>query len=148
MARAVRVSLAALSFVLWATGAWAQGATGRFFLGPYRWSPTLLVREAGIDTNVFNVPSTEERREDRYIVFQPQIDGTLSVFLEPIALYHRSDMHDDGDGPWASRYAAPNTRLRMNPYVPGASFTIDTTLPPASASPFVVSIVSWLVSGV
>ncbi len=27
-------------------------------------------------------------------------DGTLSVFLEPIALYHRRDLYDEGDGQW------------------------------------------------
>ena len=27
-------------------------------------------------------------------------DGTLSVFLEPIALYHRRDLHEPGDGGW------------------------------------------------
>jgi 2-oxoisovalerate dehydrogenase E1 component len=27
-------------------------------------------------------------------------DGTLSVFLEPIALYHRRDLHAHGDGGW------------------------------------------------
>jgi 2-oxoisovalerate dehydrogenase E1 component len=27
-------------------------------------------------------------------------DGTLSVFLEPIALYHRRDLHADGDRGW------------------------------------------------
>lgn len=33
--------------------------------------------------------------------------GTLSVFLEPIALYHTRDLHDAGDGGWLERYAAP-----------------------------------------
>lgn len=35
-------------------------------------------------------------------------DGTVSVFLEPIALYHQRDLHDDGDGVWLSDYAAPD----------------------------------------
>jgi 2-oxoisovalerate dehydrogenase E1 component len=34
-------------------------------------------------------------------------DGTVSVFLEPIALYHQRDLHEDGDGVWLSTYAAP-----------------------------------------
>ncbi|HVY09979.1 MAG TPA: transketolase C-terminal domain-containing protein, partial [Mycobacteriales bacterium] len=35
------------------------------------------------------------------------IDGTVSVFLEPIALYHSRDLHDTGDNEWTARYLAP-----------------------------------------
>ncbi len=31
-------------------------------------------------------------------------DGSVSVFLEPIALYHERDLHADGDGGWLARY--------------------------------------------
>ena len=31
---------------------------------------------------------------------RPVADGTVSVFLEPIALYHRRDLHQAGDGGW------------------------------------------------
>jgi 2-oxoisovalerate dehydrogenase E1 component len=34
-------------------------------------------------------------------------DGTVSVFLEPIALYHTRDLHQPGDGGWLSPYAGP-----------------------------------------
>ncbi len=34
-------------------------------------------------------------------------DGTVSVFLEPIALYHTRDLHDPGDERWMAPYAAP-----------------------------------------
>jgi 2-oxoisovalerate dehydrogenase E1 component len=30
------------------------------------------------------------------------VDGTVCVFLEPIALYHRRDLHEDGDEGWAA----------------------------------------------
>jgi 2-oxoisovalerate dehydrogenase E1 component len=30
------------------------------------------------------------------------VDGTVSVFLEPIALYHTRDLHEPGDGGWLS----------------------------------------------
>ncbi len=33
-----------------------------------------------------------------------RVDGTVSVFLEPIALYRTADLHAPGDGLWASRY--------------------------------------------
>jgi 2-oxoisovalerate dehydrogenase E1 component len=35
------------------------------------------------------------------------VDGTVSVFLEPIALYHTRDLHADGDGLWAAPYPPP-----------------------------------------
>jgi 2-oxoisovalerate dehydrogenase E1 component len=34
-------------------------------------------------------------------------DGTVSVFLEPIALYHTRDLYAAGDGGWLARYAPP-----------------------------------------
>jgi 2-oxoisovalerate dehydrogenase E1 component len=34
-------------------------------------------------------------------------DGTVSVFLEPIALYHTRDLYTDGDRDWLAGYAAP-----------------------------------------
>jgi len=36
-------------------------------------------------------------------------DGTVSVFLEPIALYHTRDLHAPGDDGWTAPYAAPET---------------------------------------
>ncbi len=35
-------------------------------------------------------------------------DGTVSAFLEPIALYHQRDLHDAGDGVWLAPYAEPS----------------------------------------
>jgi 2-oxoisovalerate dehydrogenase E1 component len=35
------------------------------------------------------------------------VDGSVCVFLEPIALYHTRDLVDTGDGGWATPYAAP-----------------------------------------
>ncbi|AOS64383.1 thiamine pyrophosphate-dependent enzyme [Actinoalloteichus hymeniacidonis] len=34
-------------------------------------------------------------------------DGSVCVFLEPIALYHQRDLHEAGDGDWAASYPAP-----------------------------------------
>ncbi|GHJ52318.1 hypothetical protein Nm8I071_16250 [Nonomuraea sp. TT08I-71] len=36
-----------------------------------------------------------------------QVDGAVSVFLEPIALYHTRDLYSDGDGEWLAEYAEP-----------------------------------------
>lgn len=41
--------------------------------------------------------------------------GRVAVFLEPIALYHEKDLHEDGDGQWLFDYPAPNKWL-----LPGA----------------------------
>jgi 2-oxoisovalerate dehydrogenase E1 component len=35
------------------------------------------------------------------------VDGTVSVFLEPIALYHTRDLHEPGDGEWLAPYLSP-----------------------------------------
>ena len=35
------------------------------------------------------------------------VDGSVCVFLEPIALYHARDLYQDGDGEWLARYASP-----------------------------------------
>ena len=34
-------------------------------------------------------------------------DGSVCVFLEPIALYHDRDLHEAGDGGWLARYDPP-----------------------------------------
>jgi 2-oxoisovalerate dehydrogenase E1 component len=34
-------------------------------------------------------------------------DGSVCAFLEPIALYHTRDLHEDGDGAWLAPYPAP-----------------------------------------
>ncbi|MCW2642048.1 MAG: transketolase [Dactylosporangium sp.] len=35
------------------------------------------------------------------------VDGSVCVFLEPIALYHTRDLHTDGDGEWLGEYLPP-----------------------------------------
>ena len=35
------------------------------------------------------------------------VDGTVCVFLEPIALYATADLHEPGDGQWLDPYTAP-----------------------------------------
>jgi 2-oxoisovalerate dehydrogenase E1 component len=37
--------------------------------------------------------------------------GRVVVFLEPIALYHEKDLHEEGDGLWLSDYPAPGEAL-------------------------------------
>ncbi len=38
-----------------------------------------------------------------------EVDGTVCVVLEPIALYHERDLAEPGDGGWRAPYASPGT---------------------------------------
>ena len=38
-----------------------------------------------------------------------RVDGQVSVFLEPIALYHERDLHEPGDKGWLGTYSAPDS---------------------------------------
>jgi 2-oxoisovalerate dehydrogenase E1 component len=40
-------------------------------------------------------------------------DGRVVVFVEPIALYHTTDLHEAGDGSWATNYAAPDVAQQI-----------------------------------
>ena len=40
-----------------------------------------------------------------------RVDGTVSVFLEPIALYHTRDLHEPGDGGWLSPDDPPHVPI-------------------------------------
>ncbi len=43
----------------------------------------------------------------RTCVAAAETDGTVSVFLEPIALYHTNDLYEAGDGGWLDPYDVP-----------------------------------------
>ena len=38
-----------------------------------------------------------------------EVDGTVSVVIEPVALYHERDMFTEGDGAWLAPYLPPTT---------------------------------------
>jgi 2-oxoisovalerate dehydrogenase E1 component len=44
----------------------------------------------------------------RTCVAAAAIDGTVCVFLEPIALYATADLHEPGDGGWLDAYSPPS----------------------------------------
>jgi 2-oxoisovalerate dehydrogenase E1 component len=63
------------------------------------------------------------------------VDGSVCVFLEPIALYHTRDLHADGDGQWLGEYLPPGRwaeshvpigRARAYGYGPAQDLTIIT----------------------
>lgn len=45
----------------------------------------------------------------RTCVAAADVDGRVCAFLEPIALYHARDLHEDGDGRWLARYPEPGS---------------------------------------
>ncbi|WP_332644728.1 thiamine pyrophosphate-dependent enzyme [Aeromicrobium sp.] len=50
-------------------------------------------------------------------------EGRVCVYLEPIALYHRRDLHD-GDGAWLAPYAPPEEWAQDTTSAPGQVLTI------------------------
>jgi 2-oxoisovalerate dehydrogenase E1 component len=50
----------------------------------------------------------------RTCVAAAALDGTVSVYLEPIALYHTRDLHQPGDGLWTAPYAPPEQWQRIH----------------------------------
>jgi 2-oxoisovalerate dehydrogenase E1 component len=42
-----------------------------------------------------------------------RVDGRVSIFLEPIALYMTKDLHEAGDGGWLTRYPAPGESIAL-----------------------------------
>src|SRR5687768_1044957 len=42
-----------------------------------------------------------------------KVDGRVTIFLEPIALYMTKDLHDAGDGLWLFPYPAPNESMTL-----------------------------------
>lgn len=62
-----------------------------------------------------------------------EVDGSVCVFLEPIALYHTRDLHSEGDNGWLAPYGAPDdwgreqaTIGRARVYGEGEHLTIIT----------------------
>lgn len=51
-------------------------AEGRFHSGPLTWTPTLTLREAGFDSNVYDEPTNP--KHDNSAVFSPQAEGALA----------------------------------------------------------------------
>jgi hypothetical protein len=79
-------SLRASSIVLLAVLAVASGARaqepvkdGRFITGPISWTPTFELRDAGVDSNVFNTPT--DAKEDMTATARSQVDAVLKLGL-------------------------------------------------------------------
>jgi len=55
----------------------------------------------------------EAARMLRTMVSAARTCGRVCVLLEPIALYHRKDLHHDGDGAWLTTYPEPHEGLAV-----------------------------------
>jgi len=63
----------------------------------------------------------------RTCVAAADVDGTLSVFLEPIALYHTRDLHSDGDAAWLAPAPADHAPIgRGRTHGSGTDLTLVT----------------------
>ena len=49
----------------------------------------------------------------RTLIALSKVDGRVSVFLEPIALYMTKDLHAAGDGAWLTSYPAPGEAMPL-----------------------------------
>ena len=55
------------------------------------------------------------------------VDGSVCVFLEPIALYHTRDLYEDGDDAWAAELTSTHVPVgSARPYLDGGDVTIVT----------------------
>ena len=65
----------------------------------------------------------------RTCVAAARVQGSVCVFLEPIALYHTRDLHSDGDGGWLAPYPRPEAHVplgRARTYGEGRDLTVVT----------------------
>lgn len=62
----------------------------------------------------------------RTCVEHARVDGSVCVFLEPIALYHTRDLHEDGDDGWLAPAAGEARLGRARVYGDGRYLTIVT----------------------
>src|SRR3989442_9042898 len=76
MTRSVCRGLIATGALLVALVAEAD-AQDRFQTGPVAWTPVITLREAGVDTNMFDEPSNPKR--DTTAVVSPQVTATITL---------------------------------------------------------------------
>ena len=49
----------------------------------------------------------------RTLMALAKVDGRVSIFLEPIALYMTKDLYEPGDGLWLTQYPAPGEAMTL-----------------------------------
>ncbi len=90
---AFAVGVAELAFASAAMGQAAQDPArmSRFVMGPLAWTPTLTLRDAGVDSNVFNSPSTETPKQDVTGSLTPSVESMLTLGVMQLATQGRAD---------------------------------------------------------
>jgi hypothetical protein len=73
-----------LSVALFAIAARTVEAQGRFQTGNLSWTPLITLRDAGLDTNVYDAPTDPKR--DRMAVVNPQVDAELETGLGTLTM--------------------------------------------------------------
>jgi hypothetical protein len=75
--RAATVALLAALAMASAARAQEPAKDGRFITGPFSWTPTFELRDAGVDSNVFNTPT--DPKEDVAATARSQVDSVLKL---------------------------------------------------------------------
>jgi hypothetical protein len=60
-------------------------------MGPLAWTPTLTLRDAGVDSNVFNSPEAEIPKQDVTGTLTPAVDSVLTLGVMQLATQGRAD---------------------------------------------------------
>lgn len=108
-----------------ASGARAQEPVkdGRFITGPIAWTPTFELRDAGVDSNVFNTPT--DAKEDRTASARSDVDSVLKLRLLRVRTIGSLQYN------YFQRYAserALNRRVLTRLELPVARFTPNMTV--------------------
>ncbi len=88
----------------------------------------------------------EAARMLRGCIAAAHASGRVVVFLEPIALYHEKDLHEEGDGGWLSDYPMPGDAVlpgEVGVYPAGRDGVGTTTSPPSTPDAADVLLVSY-----
>ena len=100
----------------------AQDGTpaGRFLLGPVGWTPTIAIREAGLDSNVLNASTSQGVEEDKVVSFTPRVDFRAPLGMVELSsragvdvvYFQRLEDQRAVNGQISGRAVFPMTRVR------------------------------------
>lgn len=93
-------------------------AQGRFQTGNLSWTPIISLRDAGLDTNLYDEPTNPQR--DHVAVFTPQVDGVLDIGGGSLAMagsadfmyFQRYTEERTINGRGSARFDLPLSRIR------------------------------------
>jgi hypothetical protein len=116
-ARAIPIALASLLLALSSEGAEGRKKPGRYQLGPLYVTPRLTLRNAGIDTNVFQ--TLQDPIRDAVVVLSPRVDGVLPVGrrlrITGLGFIEEYYFHRQGDEGSTDFYGEGEAELELGP---------------------------------